>query len=376
MEKLAVAIVVAFMLPIVLTPLVKKLALKMGAVDAPNQRKVHSRIMPRLGGLAIYAAFIAAVLAFVPLTKPILGLLAGATLIMLLGVVDDIRGLPPRLKLLGQIGAALIVVYFGVSVGYITNPLKGMVDSNLLSFGGEIPGWVLQNEISLGFLSIPFTIFWIIGITNAVNLIDGLDGLAAGMALIASVTLAIIAWTEGNMAVVYLALILAGATLGFLKYNFHPAQIFMGDTGSMFLGFALASLAIMGLGKSATIISLLIPILILGIPIFDTALAIVRRYLKAKPIFQADKEHLHHQLLALGLSHKQTVLVIYGLNGVLGASAVLLTQLTTAQGMMILTVLSVAGLLGAERLGVIGSRFSLAKDSLAKDKETFRQSGK
>jgi UDP-GlcNAc:undecaprenyl-phosphate GlcNAc-1-phosphate transferase len=230
---------------------------------------------------------------------------------------------------------------------------------------------ILQGEIGLVFLSIPFTIFWIIGITNAVNLIDGLDGLAAGMALIASVTLAIIAWTEGHMAVVYLALILAGATLGFLKYNFHPAQIFMGYTGSMFLGFTLATLAIMGLGKSATIISLPIPILILGVPIFDTAFAIVRRYLNAKPIFQADKEHLHHRLLALGLSHKQTVLVIYGLNVVLATSAVMLTQFTTAQGMMIMTFLSVAGLLGAERLGIIGSRFSLAKD-----KGTFHQSGK
>jgi UDP-GlcNAc:undecaprenyl-phosphate GlcNAc-1-phosphate transferase len=361
MVKLAVAIVVAFLLPLVLTPLVKKLAFKVGAIDAPNKRKMHNRIMPRLGGLAIYAAFIAVVLALIPLTKPILGLLAGATLIMLLGVFDDIKGLSPRIKLLGQVGAALVVVSFGVDVVYITNPFQGMMDSGVFSFAG----------ISLGLLSIPVTVFWIIGITNAVNLIDGLDGLAAGMAIIAAVTLAVIAWTEGHMAVVYLSLILAGATLGFLKYNFHPAQIFMGDSGSMFLGFTLATLAIMGLGKSVTIISLLIPILILGVPIFDTAFAIIRRYLNDKPIFQADKEHLHHRLLALGLSHKQTVLVIYGLNFVLATSAVLLTQLTTAQGMMILTLLSVAGLMGAERLGIIGAGIGLPKDE-----ETYHQSGK
>lgn len=357
MEKIAVALLIALVMPLLLTPLVKKLAFKVGAIDKPNSRKVHSGIMPRMGGLAIYVAFMTAVLIAVPLTKPVLGLLISATCIMILGIVDDIKGLSPKIKLAGQIGAALILVAFGVNVNLITNPFNGV--------------------IMLGVLSIPVTLFWITGITNAVNLIDGLDGLAAGMAIIASFTLAAIAWMEGQSVVTYLALILAFSILGFLKFNFYPAEIFMGDSGSMFLGFTLAALAIMGLAKGATVISVFIPILILGVPILDTVFAIVRRHLNGQPIFQADKEHLHHRLIAIGLSHKGTVLVIYGLNVVLSISAIMLTMLTTAQCVMILTILSVAIIIGAEKIGVIPALLHLDKIDLTKrDENTFHHGGK
>ncbi|MDW7674356.1 MAG: MraY family glycosyltransferase [Bacillota bacterium] len=350
MEKIVAAIMVAFVIPLICTPLVKKLAFKIGAVDAPNHRKVHSKVMPRMGGLAIYLAFIAAVLVGLPLSESLMGLILGATIIVAIGILDDIRDISPKLKLLGQIAAALILVHFGVDVEFITNPFNGV--------------------IALGMLSIPVTIFWVIGITNAVNLIDGLDGLAAGTAIITAITLAIVAWTEGQTVVMYAALILAAATLGFLRFNFHPAQIFMGDSGSMFLGFVLATLSILGLGKSATVISIFIPILILGVPILDTAFAIVRRYLNHQPIFSADKEHLHHRLLAMGLTHKATVVVIYGIHLVMGLSAVLLTFLTTAQGVMILSMLSIIIILGAERLGIINTQVILNNQ-----KKSYNQGG-
>ncbi|MGF7184594.1 UDP-GlcNAc:undecaprenyl-phosphate GlcNAc-1-phosphate transferase [Desulfitispora alkaliphila] len=336
MEKAFLAMMLAFIVALVLTPVVKSLAFRVGAVDNPEQRKVHKKIMPRMGGLAIYLGFIGAVLTTQPLTNQIIGLLLGGTIIVVIGIADDIVGLQPKVKLLGQIVAASVLVLFGIGVEFVTNPFDGM--------------------ISLGILSIPFTILWIVGVTNAVNLIDGLDGLAGGVTAIAATTLAVVAWTEGQTLYATCALILAASTMGFLKYNFYPAKIFMGDTGSMFLGFNLATLAVLGLGKGATVISLFIPIVILGIPILDTAFAIVRRYMKNQPIFKADKEHLHHCLLAVGLSHKQTVLVIYGLNSILGASAVMLTMLTTAQAVMILLILFTGIVLGAEKIGVVGTR--------------------
>jgi len=331
--KLLWALPLAFGVAYISTPWVRRLAVKVGATDTPNERKVHHGIMPRMGGLAIYLGFVVAVLLTQSLSRPLTGLLLGGTLIVLMGMVDDIRGVSPKMKLLGQIAAAFIVVGYGVKVQYITNPFSGL--------------------IILGKWGIPVTVFWIIGVTNALNLIDGLDGLAAGTSAIAAVTMAVVAWTQGQMAVAGIAFILAAAALGFLRYNYHPAQLFMGDSGSMFLGFALATLAVMGLTKGATIISLFVPVVILGIPILDTMLAIVRRYLNNQPIFQADKAHLHHRLLDLGLSHPQTVLVIYGVNLVLGVSAVLLTVLTTDQAVVILIGLASVTLWAANRLGVL-----------------------
>jgi len=330
-------IIGSFALTYILVPFITRLAFKVGAVDTPCARKVHCKPMPRLGGLAIYLGFIVMIFLTQPMTEQVIGLIIGSTIIALIGVIDDIKDISPKVKLAGQILAAGILVFFNVSVTFITHPL----------FGETVP---------LGYLSIPVTILWVVGITNAVNLIDGLDGLAAGTSTIAAITLAVVGYTEGQFLMVTMALMLAASTLGFLKYNFHPARIFMGDSGSMFLGFNLSALAVLGVAKSVTIISVFVPILILGIPIFDTLFAIVRRYINAQPIFKADKEHLHHCLLNMGLTHKQTVLVIYGINLFLGGTGILLTYLTTAQGMLILAVISTMMLWGAQKVGVIGSK--------------------
>ncbi|NLW08023.1 MAG: undecaprenyl/decaprenyl-phosphate alpha-N-acetylglucosaminyl 1-phosphate transferase [Clostridia bacterium] len=302
-------------------------------MDKPDSRKVHHTMMPRLGGVAIYGGFLAAFCWLGYFQGAYLGLFLGGTFIMLVGAVDDIKGLSPCLKLAGQIVAASILVAFGARVEFLTHPLDGV--------------------FILGKLAIPVTIFWVVGITNALNLVDGLDGLAAGTSFIAAVTIAVVAWLHGEVAVALLSLSLAAGILGFLPFNFHPAKIFMGDSGSMFLGFNLAALAVIGLTKSATVISLFVPVVTLGLPIMDTFLAIIRRYLNRRPIFAPDKGHLHHLLLAQGLTQRQAVLIIYLVNICLGGSAILLSVLTTAQGMLILTGLTILTLLGLDKLGFL-----------------------
>ncbi|HHT62351.1 MAG: glycosyltransferase family 4 protein [Bacillota bacterium] len=334
MYKLVLCIFVAFFMSFILTPVMMKIALRVGAVDKPNERKVHKGTITRIGGVAIFGGFVLGALLMQELSFQAWGLLFSGTMIMILGLVDDIKGISPKVKLLGQVMAAVVLVYFGVEVKFITNPFTGGI-------------------ISLGLFSIPVTVFWVTGMSNAVNLIDGLDGLAAGVSGIAAVTLAVVAWTQGQFETVYLALLLAAAALGFLKFNFHPAKLFMGDCGSLFLGFILGALAVMGLTKGATIISLFIPVIILGIPILDTFFAIIRRFTNNKPIFEADKGHLHHRLLEMGLSHKQTVLVIYAITFLLSSSAVLLTMLTTDQSVLILIGISIVILVGADRIGII-----------------------
>lgn len=325
----------ALIICLFLVPFVGKLAIKIGAVDKPNARKVHTTLMPRMGGLAIYLSFFAVVLCTQPLTKEIIGLLLGATLLIAVGIWDDCKDIPAKVKLVGQIAAACIPVAFGIRVEFMSNPLDGL-------------------PLHLAVFSIPVTVIWIVGIINAVNLIDGLDGLAAGTSIIAAITMAIVGYSSGQYTMMALALILAGAALGFLRYNFHPAKIFMGDTGSMFLGYILSVLAVMGVAKSVTFISLVTPILVLGIPIFDTLFAIIRRTIKHQPLFKPDKEHLHHCLLNMGFSHRNTVLVIYGINIVLAASGLLISYVTTTQAMILLVIISTAVLVGARRLGIIG----------------------
>ncbi|MEW6726554.1 MAG: MraY family glycosyltransferase [Bacillota bacterium] len=335
MDGLLVPLLMAGALSLTCTPLVMRLAGRVGAIDLPDRRKMHTSPMPRLGGLAIYLAFVFVILVTQQLTGEVLGLLAGSTLIVALGILDDTRGVTPKVKLLGQVVAALSVIPFGLQVEFITNPVH-------------------SGMIALGWWGIPLTVFWLVAVTNAVNLIDGLDGLAAGIAAIAALTMSVISWTEGQIAAMVISLILFVAVLGFLPYNFHPARIFLGDTGSMFLGFALAATAIMGLTKSATAVSILIPIVILGIPLFDTAFAIFRRYRNRQPIFYPDKQHLHHRLLEAGLSHRRAVLTVYGVNLVLGASAVLLTVLSTDQGMLLLLVVATLLIGLANKAGILG----------------------
>jgi len=338
------AILLALGSALLVTPLIRKWAFKCGALDRPDQRKVHQRVMPRMGGLAIYLSFVIAVFLTWEITPQVAGLLVGGSLIVLLGIIDDTRGVSPGMKLAGQVAAACAVALFGLRVEFLTNPFS-------------------DEMITLGFLSIPVTVLWIVSITNAVNLIDGLDGLAGGTSCIAALTLAAVVWIEASkmgdsrnqMDAIALALILAAAVVGFLRYNFYPARIFLGDSGSMYLGFSVATLAVMGLAKTATFISVIIPVVILGIPILDTIFAIVRRYCGHRPIFQPDKEHLHHRLMQMGLSHRQAVLCIYGVNVVLGLSAVAMTLATPKQAAIFLVALSTTILVAANKIGVTGA---------------------
>ncbi|MFZ5648380.1 MAG: MraY family glycosyltransferase [Bacillota bacterium] len=336
-------VLASFLVALGLTPWVKSKAIAWGAIDLPDQRKVHQRVMPRLGGLVVYLAFIPVALFSSSFKMPVAGLAVGATIILLLGIVDDIRGISPRVKLAGQTLAALSVIPFGIRVDFVTNPLN--------------------NEILyLGLFAVPITVFWLVAVTNAVNLIDGLDGLAGGVSCIASLTMAVIALTQfvilgdsGQLDIMLLALVLAASILGFLKYNFHPASIFLGDTGSMLLGFSLGVISVLGLTKSATAISVIIPVVVMGIPLLDTVFAIVRRFHENRPIFQPDKEHLHHQLLVRGFSHRQAVLMIYAVSILMGASAVVMNVLTTNQAMVLLVILATVVIVFANKIGVMGA---------------------
>ena len=338
-----VSLVVAFIAAILLTPLVKRLAFRLGAVDAPNYRKVHARIMPRLGGLAIYFAFIIGFFFLKFMTgfktpEYAYAILIAATIIVITGIIDDMREISAKAKLLGQIVAACIVVFGG-----------GIQMSSInLPFGDGI--------LDFGWLSIPLTIIWIVGVTNAVNLIDGLDGLAAGVSTIALATLAVMAMLMQNGIVIAMAAILAAATIGFLVFNFHPAKIFMGDTGALFLGFMIAVLALLGF-KNVTFISFIIPIIILGVPISDTFFAIVRRLRQKKKWSDPDKSHLHHRLLDLGFSHRQTVLLIYAIAAVFGVVAIVFSMAKVGGAILLIAVLLVAIELLVEMIGLAGQNY-------------------
>lgn len=325
----ALAAVVAF----ASTPLVKVLAHKVGAVDVPrDSRRMHKVPIPRLGGLAIFLGFLFAVLLFVDITPQLQGILLGAVVIVILGIVDDIIPLPALLKFVVQIFAALIVVYHGTEIRMFTNP-------NVFS---ENP------YINLGSWSTPITVIWIVAITNAVNLIDGLDGLAVGVSSIAAVSLFIIALIvpEPNIAILMAAL--AGSCIGFMPYNLNPAKIFMGDTGSTFLGFILASVSIQGLFKFYALISFAVPFLILGLPIFDTMFAIGRRLLHGQNPMKADRGHVHHRLIDMGFNQKQSVTILYLMSGLLGLSAVVLTSSGEIKALFMILAILLAIVIGAK----------------------------
>jgi len=339
-----VSIIAAFVASILLTPLVKRLAFKIGAVDAPNYRKVHARIMPRLGGLAIFLSFLIAVAIFQPIliinengSNFLLAIIIGACIIVATGVVDDMREISAKAKLVGQLIAALIVIFVGgIQIDMITLPFVG--------------------ELNFGFLSIPLTIIWIVGITNAINLIDGLDGLAAGVSTIALITLAVMAIIMNNMFVLAIAAILAAATIGFLFYNFHPAKIFMGDTGALFLGFMISVLALLGF-KNVTVVTLIIPVIILGVPISDTFFAIVRRVRMKKKWSDPDKSHLHHRLLDMGFTHRQTVLIIYGIAIMFGLAAVIFSMAKVWGAILLVAVILTAIEILVEVIGLAGKNY-------------------
>lgn len=326
----------SLVLALIITPFIKKLAIRLGVVDKPNHRKVHTNIMPRLGGLAIYLAFLIAFLIFIPKNNLTWGILLGSTIIVITGVIDDKYQISPRLKLLGQVIAATVVVLFGLQVEFINLPFDG--------------------QFTFGWLSIPFTILWLVGVTNAINLIDGLDGLAAGVSGIATATILAVALIMGNDNVSLLSMALLGAVIGFLFFNFHPAKIFMGDSGALFLGFMLSSMSILGF-KYVTLFAFVMPVLILGVPISDTIFAIVRRYVNKKPISQPDKNHLHHRLLQLGFSHRQTVILIYVISAFFGISAIFFNQATLWGAVLIVGLLLLALEIGVESIGLVSKSY-------------------
>lgn len=337
---LYLTLVLAFVASILLTPVVKAIAFRVGAVDRPNYRKVHARIMPRLGGLAIFGAFLIAYFILQPVDpeNPLAApfIIGGAVMIIITGVLDDMFEITAKAKLLGQFVAAGIVVYGGLQIEFINLPFGGVLD--------------------FGYLSIPLTILWIVGITNAINLIDGLDGLAAGVSTIALITLSGMALMKGDMFVFSMAAILAASSAGFLIYNFHPAKIFMGDTGALFLGYMISVLALLGF-KNITVISLIIPVIMLGVPISDTFFAIVRRWRLKQPLSAPDKSHLHHCLLNVGFTHRQTVLIIYALAAMFGLAALIFSQATVWGAILLIAVMLVAIELFVEAVGLAGKNY-------------------
>ena len=322
------ALLTASLVALISTPVVRSLAFRVGAVDVPkDSRRMHSHPIPRMGGLAIFFGFILSVLIFLPLTQELRGMLLGGVVIVILGIFDDIYALPALPKFIVQILAALIAVLAGNRIEFLSNP-------NIFS---KEPFW------ELGWLSIPITVLWIVGITNAVNLIDGLDGLACGVSTISSMTLLVIALIVAEPDVAILMAALAGGCIGFLPYNLNPAKIFMGDTGATFLGFILATVSIQGLFKFYAIISFAVPFLMLGLPIFDTCFAIFRRVAHGQSPMAPDRGHIHHRLIDMGFSQKQAVAVLYIISAILGLSAVVLTTIGVVRAMLFLFALCTAG---------------------------------
>ncbi len=325
------AMLVAAAVSFASTPMVKALACKVGAIDVPkDNRRMHKVPIPRMGGLAIFLAFLLSVLVFADIDRQMQGILLGSIMIVILGVLDDIMALKALPKLFVQIAAAGVAVWHGCTIQFVSNP-------NVFSEA---------TYLNLGWLSIPVTIIWIVAITNAVNFIDGLDGLAVGVSAISTASLIVVALMvkEVNIAVILCALF--GACLGFIPYNMNPAKIFMGDTGSTFLGYILATLSITGLFKMYAIISFAVPFLILGIPIFDISFAFLRRIAHGQNPMKADRGHFHHRLIDMGFSQKQAVAIAYMLTGILGLAAVLLTSSGELKALILIAAIFIVSAIG------------------------------
>ena len=329
--KILIAFGASILISFVVTPAVKSFAFKVGALDVPkDDRRMHSHPIPRLGGLAIFVAFILSVLLTADINRQVQGILLGAVIIVVVGVIDDMICLPALVKMGGQIIAAVVAIYFGVLIDNLSNP----------NFFSDV------QFVSLKFWSIPITLIWIVGVTNSVNLIDGLDGLAVGVSAIASITMLVISIVlkQSNVAIILASL--AGACIGFMPYNLNPAKIFMGDTGALLLGFVLSTVSVIGLFKFYAIVTFLVPFIVLGLPIFDTAFAIFRRLASGRSPLSPDRGHFHHRLIDMGLSQKQAVAVLYAISTILGASAVLITTTGELKALILILAFFVALCLG------------------------------
>ena len=283
---------VAFLVVVLLTPAVGGMARLLGAVDRPGERRLNRRPIPRLGGLAIFLGIVVPSLAFLNLSDETRGVLLGAAVATVVGAVDDFRGLAPPTKLAGQIAAASIPIAFGVWIDHFTFPFLGAVD---------VPAWV----------GMPLSVVWIVAVMNMVNFLDGMDGLAAGVCAIAGVTFAVIALSLGKVDPAILSAIVAGSCLGFLRHNFFPARIFMGDSGALCLGFILAAVSIQGLLKTASTVVLFLPLLVLAVPIIDSSFVVAKRLKYNQPFYAADRSHLHHRFINIGYSQRRAAVTMW-----------------------------------------------------------------
>lgn len=344
-------------------PLAGRLALRVGCVDRPGGRKIHARNIPYFGGLAIFVSFMSVFVVVyyaVPelsgeAKRVLLGFLLGGTVILVTGLFDDVRSSGPVFKLMGQVAAGLILALLGMRIEVLTNPFGGEV------YFGPLIGGLL-------------TVIWVVSMVNAMNLIDGLDGLASGVALIVSVSLFAVAINRSDTMDMIITAILAGSCLGFLRHNFFPARIFLGDAGSMFLGFVLAVIGLQGIQKSATVMAFLIPLSALGVPVLDTLMAVVRRSKVRRNIFSADHEHLHHRLVRLGIRERNVVLLIYFFCVHLGIAAFVLTFIPMEYTLIIVLLIAMGIMLGIKTLNFIEDKMAIRlreseKESMV-DKET------
>lgn len=347
MRPYIITFAVAVASSLALTPLVEAVAHRIGAVDVPDERKVHTQAVARIGGVALYVGFILSVAArivvdrvghpeypLLPVDLPLLGIALGATVVFAVGLADDLRDLRPGVKFAGQSLAAVILVASGVQIEFVGNPIGG---------GLVYLDW---------WWAIPLTLFWVLGFTNTVNFMDGLDGLAAGVSAIAAVTFFVFAYDTGQTAAGILSALVAGLCVGFLWHNFHPAKIFMGDSGALFLGFVLSAIAMQGVMKSIAAIAFLVPIVIMGVPILDTAWAILRRWRKGQKITTADAGHIHHRLLHRGFSHRQTVLLIWAWTALLSAGGLSLRFAPNTVKLAVFAVLMALSFAMARLLGL------------------------
>lgn len=346
----------ATLISFLLTPVMGKIAKRFNIMDIPKRRKVHDKPIPYLGGVSIWAAFMVAILIpcylFKPelmtgFTLPFIGLLSGGTIIALVGLYDDIKQARPIFRLIIQVGVAVFMFFAGIQITSLTSP------------------W--GTEIILGqSLSIILTVFWIVGITNAMNLIDGLDGLASGITFLVALTLCFISLYVKDLRAALLYIVLCGASLGFLKYNFYPAKIFMGDTGSTFIGFILSCIGVIGFGgKTATAMSLIVPIVILAVPIMDTITTIIRRSKKKVSIFKPDRGHIHHRLMNLGFSQRQVVLLLYFMTIYFTLLAFLLVIIPQKFVSLILIVVCLDALIAANVLKFIEEKVGNGKEEIS-----------
>jgi UDP-GlcNAc:undecaprenyl-phosphate GlcNAc-1-phosphate transferase len=341
-----ILVVVALAATLIVTPIVRDLSERASIVDRPGGRKVHVRAVPRLGGIGIFAGFSIALAVEVvgglsgwwPAVisrsdLPLVGALTGGVVIFAVGLVDDLRGLTPGVKFAGQLLAAAIPIAAGLRMEFVGNP-----------FGGGL--------FQLGLLGYPMTALWIVGFANVFNLIDGLDGLAAGVAGIAGISFLLLAMDMNMLVSAVLAAALIGACAGFLRYNFNPASIIMGDSGALFIGFVLGCMSLLGVMKSAAAITLVAPLLVIGVPVFDTGSAIIRRWRAGRPIQEADNGHIHHRLLHRGFTQRQTVLIIYLWSAALALGGYSMRHVPMSARVVVFLVLAALSGLMASWLGL------------------------